>query len=447
MKFCLLFYLLFFGKTLSSQEIKLTTIVKNINASGGITLDKTGNIYVSDFGDALGKISENTKVYKVDKITNKVSVFAEGFRGASGSCFDSKGNFYQSNPFGNRISKVATDKKVIADWSTIGFKTPIGITANDKDELFVCNCSGNSISKISSDGVVSTFATSKEFNCPNGLTIDNSGNLYACNFNDGNILRIDKKGITTVFAELPSLQGGSKPVGNGHLTWKNGFLFVVTIGRGELYRIDADGNSESIAGIPLAFTNNDGSSENATFCKPNGIAASITGDTLYVNVSENSWNSSTPLSLHPAHLRMITGINSLGKIKTSKSKDQSDEEIIRGISKKFSQYYMDANYENLINCYTSDAKIFPDKAPIIAGKEAIKKRWTLPEGIKVTKHSATPTEIKVNGDYAYDYGYYEVATKRSDGSTTSGKGKYIIVWRKENGIWKIYLDIWNSVQE
>jgi ketosteroid isomerase-like protein len=57
----------------------------------------------------------------------------------------------------------------------------------------------------------------------------------------------------------------------------------------------------------------------------------------------------------------------------------------------------------------------------------------------------TPVEIKVNGDFAYDYGYYEGETLFTNGRSSRWIGKYVIVWKKENGKWKIYLDIWNSL--
>ncbi len=31
-----------------------------------------------------------------------------------------------------------------------------------------------------------------------------------------------------------------------------------------------------------------------------------------------------------------------------------------------------------------------------------------------------------------------------DGSKNVDKGKYIVVWKKENGDWKVWRDIWNS---
>jgi ketosteroid isomerase-like protein len=38
-------------------------------------------------------------------------------------------------------------------------------------------------------------------------------------------------------------------------------------------------------------------------------------------------------------------------------------------------------------------------------------------------------------------------TQQADGSEVSWRGKYVIVWHKRQGEWKIYLDIWNRVKE
>ncbi|WP_238988337.1 YybH family protein [Aureibaculum marinum] len=113
----------------------------------------------------------------------------------------------------------------------------------------------------------------------------------------------------------------------------------------------------------------------------------------------------------------------------------------------FSQAYIDNDFSKLTSFYSEDGKIFPDKSDIIQGYEAIEKKWTLPKHIKVISHKVTPKEINVMGGYAYDYGYYEGATKNTKEDTTSRfKGKYVIVWKKENNDWKIYLDIWNSIE-
>ncbi len=120
-------------------------------------------------------------------------------------------------------------------------------------------------------------------------------------------------------------------------------------------------------------------------------------------------------------------------------------EILKNL-KSFSTYVMNSDYDKIGNCYTKDAKIFPNNTKIIEGKTAIIKYWTLPEGVQTIHHKIMPDEIQIVGDTAYDYGYYEGATRKKDGTKVTWKGKYVIVWKKQADTWKIYLDIWNGVK-
>jgi len=126
--------------------------------------------------------------------------------------------------------------------------------------------------------------------------------------------------------------------------------------------------------------------------------------------------------------------------------NESDIAQIKKNIHQFSTYVMASDYESIANAYTQDGKIMPNGTPIISGKEDIRKRWTLPDGVAISYHKILPEEIKVISDHAYDYGYYEGTTKRKDGTEISWKGKYVIVWKKVDGSWKIYLDIWNRVE-
>lgn len=125
--------------------------------------------------------------------------------------------------------------------------------------------------------------------------------------------------------------------------------------------------------------------------------------------------------------------------------DKEDIDVILKNIKEFSEYYVNADYSKLAECYTVDGKIFPDKTDIIEGREAIEKRWTLPSGVSVLEHKVTPSEIHIENKIAYDYGYYEGKTKQADGNISSFKGKYVVVWKKIGNTWKIYLDIWNRI--
>ena len=62
-------------------------------------------------------------------------------------------------------------------------------------------------------------------------------------------------------------------------------------------------------------------------------------------------------------------------------------------------------------------------------------------------HEVEPTEITIVDNIAYDLGYYNGKTQRKDGSVVTWKGKYLIVWKKVEGEWKIYADAWNDIKD
>lgn len=126
-------------------------------------------------------------------------------------------------------------------------------------------------------------------------------------------------------------------------------------------------------------------------------------------------------------------------------KTNSDLEIIHKNTKAFSKAYMASDTETLLNLYTEDGKIFPNDRHIISGKEDLNNYWTVPKDVKILHHKVTPSEIYIENEIAYDYGYYEGKTLTKDKKEVSWQGKYVIIWKKIDDNWKIYLDIWNNV--
>jgi ketosteroid isomerase-like protein len=126
---------------------------------------------------------------------------------------------------------------------------------------------------------------------------------------------------------------------------------------------------------------------------------------------------------------------------------KEDKTKILDAARAFSQAYMHGDYETMAMAYTEDGKIFPDNSAVIAGREAIKKRWILPEGSSILHHEIRPEEINIIEDTAYDYGYYQGQTRTKSGELVNFKGKYVVIWKKVEDVWKMYLDIWNRVAE
>ena len=135
-------------------------------------------------------------------------------------------------------------------------------------------------------------------------------------------------------------------------------------------------------------------------------------------------------------------------IKRKDTEKVSDEDQIRNAAKSFSAAYLKKDFEAIANAYTKDAKIFPNNTPIIKGYEAIKKRWSGgADSYTPIAHEIIPEEIVILNDTAHDYGIYKGKNKRADGTEISYQGKYVVVWKKENNQWKMYLDIWNTIKD
>ncbi len=125
-------------------------------------------------------------------------------------------------------------------------------------------------------------------------------------------------------------------------------------------------------------------------------------------------------------------------------KKKDINKILKNIE-QFSAFYVAGDIESLVDSYTIDGKIFPNRTKIIEGKAKLLEFWTPRNGNKTIRHKITPNEIKIVKKTAYDFGYYEGTSQNAKGENFEFSGKYVIVWKKIKGEWKIYLDIWNRI--
>jgi uncharacterized protein (TIGR02246 family) len=95
--------------------------------------------------------------------------------------------------------------------------------------------------------------------------------------------------------------------------------------------------------------------------------------------------------------------------------------------------------------YSDDGRIMPQNAPAAQGAEAIAKVWKGFFQLKEFALTFEPTRISVAqaGDVAYDIGTYSLAFNSEQGPVRD-RGKYVVVWRKVRGDWKVVVDIFNS---
>ena len=108
---------------------------------------------------------------------------------------------------------------------------------------------------------------------------------------------------------------------------------------------------------------------------------------------------------------------------------------------KFSAFLAKGDAAGLAAMYAADAKVFPPNSDIVSGGPAIQQLWqgVIDAGVKGAK--LTTLDVTVGGDLASESGKYEMSG--ADGKVLDS-GKYVVVWKRVAGRWKILRDIWNT---
>jgi len=91
--------------------------------------------------------------------------------------------------------------------------------------------------------------------------------------------------------------------------------------------------------------------------------------------------------------------------------------------------------------YTAEGKLLPANSDFVTGPQAIQEFWqgAIDMGIKSVKLETI--EVDGMGKMAYEVGKYQLF---AEGDQMLDQGKYIVVWKEVEGVWKLHRDIWNT---
>ena len=103
------------------------------------------------------------------------------------------------------------------------------------------------------------------------------------------------------------------------------------------------------------------------------------------------------------------------------------------------------NFAALDEIYTSDARILPPGAPMVSGREAIKKFWSdLIQSVNANSAVLESVDVMPAGDGVVEIGRATLTVGPQGQSATQIEAKYVVYWRQEGGQWKWHVDIWNQ---
>jgi ketosteroid isomerase-like protein len=121
------------------------------------------------------------------------------------------------------------------------------------------------------------------------------------------------------------------------------------------------------------------------------------------------------------------------------------EQQIRDLDAKWVAAFKARDFSTIEAIYAPDGLFLPPDAPPTEGAKAaaeIWKSWGELPNVEVT-FGPLRVEVASSGDMAYDYGAYTFAFDGDKGRVID-KGKYVVVWKKLNGVWKVAADMFNS---
>jgi ketosteroid isomerase-like protein len=131
---------------------------------------------------------------------------------------------------------------------------------------------------------------------------------------------------------------------------------------------------------------------------------------------------------------------------TSGDDHASDQAAIRKADSSWAVVTGAKQINEFMNYMADDGVIQAPNAPIAKGKEDVQKLmssfFSIP-GFSV-KWQATKVEVAGSGDMGYSIGTYELNVNDAQGKPMTDHGKYTTIWEKQDGKWKVAVDMFNT---
>lgn len=120
------------------------------------------------------------------------------------------------------------------------------------------------------------------------------------------------------------------------------------------------------------------------------------------------------------------------------------EQAIRGHVAQWNEALATNNDSLIVSLHAADAVVMPPNHAALTGHDEIGAFWrqigTLDADLRIAVESV---DVADGGDIAVEQGTWTITVPMPEGAH-SDNGKYIVVWTKEGGEWKVKRDIWNS---
>jgi uncharacterized protein (TIGR02246 family) len=91
--------------------------------------------------------------------------------------------------------------------------------------------------------------------------------------------------------------------------------------------------------------------------------------------------------------------------------------------------------------YTEEGQLLPPNAETMSGHQAIQAFWQGAMDMGIKSAQIETGEVEAHGETAIEVSRYKLYGAEDQ---VLDKGKFIVIWKRENGQWKLHRDIFNS---
>src|SRR5690349_2728349 len=119
----------------------------------------------------------------------------------------------------------------------------------------------------------------------------------------------------------------------------------------------------------------------------------------------------------------------------------NEAKAVQALSQEWLKAEIAKDIREIMTYYAEDAMEMASNTPVIIGKEPIQKwyeTWLKPEGVSMT-FATEEVKVSTSLDMAVERGTYHFVQNNAGGQVDD-TGKYVTVWKKVKGEWKVAID-------
>lgn len=130
-----------------------------------------------------------------------------------------------------------------------------------------------------------------------------------------------------------------------------------------------------------------------------------------------------------------------GKVTQSDFSIDSVKTHIIKMNESYSERFMTNDTAFYVARYCTDAQVYSPGMPAVMGRDSIRAFFYNNGNNKEAKIELPASNFYGNADFVIEDGTYSFPDGKGG---NVDKGKFIAIWKKEDSVWKLYREIWNT---